>query len=171
VISKGQNNIMNRFGVFASKGLEPEHGRDFIFIDSPECWVAIRAVGTKFVVNNEPLMQAYRKLGDFYQPEDNLQPVIIEAATPGDYEDFAEFKLVVTQAKLVSKAGSHTYFSLSGDEFTMFDDRSCPKINGRKIDYNPDMAYDSRYVKSKWDSGIVKISAGGTEKILNFKAE
>jgi len=171
VIARGQNNKLNQFGVFISKGLKPEYRGDFVFIDSPTCWVAIRAVGTRFLADDQPLKEAHRELGDFYLPEDNLQPVIIEAAAPGDYGDFAEFKSRATQAKLLSEGGAHTYGSLSGDQFTMFDDRRAPLINGKPIDYNPPMAYDSRYVKSEWDSGRVTISVGGTEKVLDFMVD
>jgi hypothetical protein len=32
------------------------------------------------------------------------------------------------------------------------------------------MAYNSRYIKSEWDSGVVKITVGGTETTLDFMA-
>jgi len=43
-----------------------------------------------------------------------------------------------------------------------------PFVDGERIDYAPDMVLDSPYLKSKYESGIVKISKGDRELILNF---
>ncbi len=158
------------FGIYISKGLMEKtevHG-DFLFINSPRCWVAVRAVGTRFIKADSKLTPGQQKLGSFFSMENDLNPIIIEAADPGSYENFQTFRKAAEKAEVRSTKGKHIYHALSGDVFVMRDDRSNPTINNQKISYNPSMAYLSRYVNSKWDSGIVKISAGGTEKILHF---
>jgi hypothetical protein len=50
----------------------------------------------------------------------------------------------------------------------MYDDRSMPMIDNAKVNYNPAMAYDSRYIQSAWDSGVVRISAAGMDRTLDF---
>lgn len=157
-------------GIYISKGLKDyaEHNGSFIFIKSPVAWVAVRAVGTGFVKSNQTLTKKYQDCGDFYRLEDEDQPLIIEAADAETYTDFDAFKSAVEKAVLSSADGKHSYASLSGDTLAMFDDRSAPMINGKKINYNPPMAYESPYVRSKWDSSRITLSAGGTEKVLDF---
>jgi len=169
-VSPRRNNKLYPYGIFISKGLETytKLSNDFIFINSPTTYVAVRAVGTQFVPGSQLLKKDFQDDGFFYKLENDLQPLIIEAAEPGEYKNFEEFTEAVISAQLVSENGTHSYASLSGSELTMYDDRSRPMICGRKINYNPNMAYDSRYIKSKWDSGVIIISAGGMEKVLDF---
>jgi hypothetical protein len=166
----GSNNTNLPMGIFISSGLKSstEHKGDFLFIKSPGCWVAVRSAGGDFTLANRLLLDNLKSKGDFYRPVNDLQPMIIEAANPESYESFDAFKKAATGATLVFKKGQHSYQSLSGDLLTMHDDRSKPQINGTAINYNPATAYDSRYVKSKWDSGVIEISAGGMKSVLDF---
>lgn len=173
----GRDNSTIPMGIFISSGLREyaDHNGAFLFIHSPRCWVAVRAVGTDFILSNQFLKSSVSSKsevkGDFYRMTNDHQPLIIETADPGSYTSIEAFKKAVLSAELVSKEGKHAYSSLSGDQLTMYDDRSTPRINNEEINYNPAMAYDSRYVKSKWDSGRVTISAGGMETILDFMLE
>jgi hypothetical protein len=133
--------------------------------------VAVRSAGGDFTLSNRLLLESLKSKGDFYRPANDLQPMIIEAADPGTYKSYDAFKKAAIGAKLTFNKGAHSYQSISGDQFTMFDDRSKPQINQKPIDYNPGLAYASRYVKSKWDSGVVEISAGGVTTVLNFMAK
>lgn len=166
----GIDNTQLPMGIYISNGLQEstEHSGSFLFVESPNCWVAVRAVDTNFELSNKTLAQKHQVKGNFFKLKNEDQPIIIEVAEPGAYESFESFKAAASSAKLVSRDGTYTYHSLSGDRLTLFDDRSYPEINGEEIEYNPKMAYDSPYVKSVWDSGIVTISAGGDVKTLDF---
>lgn len=169
----GIDNTKLPMGIYLSRGLkeETELGGDFLFIKHPKCWVAVRAVGTEFLESNGILVKNHKDNGFFYRMKDEDKPLILEVAEPSSYKSFEQFKAAVVQAKLVSANGQHHYSTLSGDQFAMFDDRSKPKINDQEIEYNPETAYNSAYVKSEWDRGIVTISAGGIEKILDFRIQ
>jgi hypothetical protein len=52
------------------------------------------------------------------------------------------------------------YFNLSNNEMSM--------VDGQRIDYAPDMVFDSPFIKSTYNSGIVKISKGDQEMVLDF---
>lgn len=171
--SKKTDNRKFPMGIYISNGLmeHTEAQGDFIFINSPRCWVVIRAVGTHFIKSDSKLAPNHARLGSFFGMEDDLSPVIIEAADPGSHQSFQTFREAARAAALKSGDGRHVYHSLSGDVFGMHDNRSNPTIDGREINYNPRMAYSSPYVRSEWDSGIVKISVGGIEKILDFVAK
>lgn len=169
----GRDNSGTPMGIFVSSGLREytEQAGDFLFINSPRCWVAVRSTGGDFTLSNRLLSKNQEAKGDFYKPANDFQPVIIEAADPGTFVSFETFKKAALGAALASIHGRCSYASLSGDQLTMFDDRAKPRINEMEINYNPEMAYDSRYVKSHWDSGVVEITVRGTKKVLNFMAE
>lgn len=166
----GANNTNLPMGIFVSKGLKSctEHTGDFLFVKSPGCWVAVRSAGGDFALSNRLLVDNLDSKGKFYKPANDLKPLIIEVAEPGSYKSFDTFKKAAMGAKLTLDKGEHSYKSLSGDLLSMFDDRAKPQFNQKPIDYNPGMAYVSPYVKSKWDSGVVEISAGGMTAVLNF---
>jgi len=170
VWSEASDNTKHPMGVFVSKRLKPYTTTDgeFIFINGPSTWVAVRAVDTTLTPADELLTKGQQQAGTFYRLENENQPVIIEAAERGDYENFTAFKMAVKRATLVHQKGAHHYDSLSGDRLSMFDDRAQPMINGETINYNPAMAYDSRYISSLWDSGIITVNAGGKEYVLDF---
>jgi hypothetical protein len=52
------------------------------------------------------------------------------------------------------------YFNLANNEMSM--------VDGQRIDYAPDMVFDSPFIKSTYNSGIVKISKGDLELVLDF---
>lgn len=48
--------------------------------------------------------------------------------------------------------------------------QATPTINGRPIDYAPDKVFDSPFLISEYNSGVVTISKGERRKVLNFNA-
>jgi hypothetical protein len=52
------------------------------------------------------------------------------------------------------------YFNLANEEISM--------IDGERIDYSPDMLFDSPFIKSKYKSGVIKISKDDKELVLDF---
>jgi hypothetical protein len=165
-----QNNANFPMGVYISDGLRRHTSLegDFIFINSPTAWVAVRAAGSEFTPANDVLEPQHARSGTFYRLEDENLPVIIEAAEHSDYPSFEAFKTAVRSAALRQSDGAHHYESLSGDRLSMFDDRSLPRINGEVIDYTPSIAYSSRYTHSDWDSGVITVTVAGRQHVLDF---
>ena len=44
-----------------------------------------------------------------------------------------------------------------------------PEVNGETIDLAPEKVYDSPFVDSEWESGVVTLRYGGEERTLKFK--
>jgi hypothetical protein len=168
--SPGSDNTGLPMGVFISEGLAPYtvHEEDFIFINGPTVWVAVRVAGSVFVPDNSILERRHANAGTFYRLERDTAPVIIEATERSDYQSFEAFRSAARAASLIQAEGAYHYESLSDDRLSMFDDRSFPRINNKIIDYTPDIAYSSRYVASDWDSGIIIVEVGGKRHVLDF---
>jgi hypothetical protein len=57
----------------------------------------------------------------------------------------------------------------NSDELTMYCDQlRLPEINNSPIDLAPKLVFDSPFVQSKWNSGVVTITYGQDKKVLNF---
>jgi hypothetical protein len=54
------------------------------------------------------------------------------------------------------------YFNLANNEM--------PMAGGRRIDYTPEMLFDSPYLQSEYRSGIVHIRKGKQDMVLDFNA-
>lgn len=103
---------------------------------------------------------------------DSTSPVIMEVAQAADYmELFAVFQSAVMAHPLpVVNGNTMTYTGFaSGDNFTFYTDISAlPKINGQTINLAPEKVYNSPYLSSLWDSGVVTISKDNRSVELNF---
>jgi hypothetical protein len=168
--SPRQDNSRLPMGVYISDGLRRHTTVEggFIFINSPTTWVAVRVAQGEFVPANQRLEPRHARAGTFYGLENETAPVIIEAAEHSEHRTFEAFKAAARAAALSHADGVYRYASLSGDVLSMFDDRSTPMINRTAIDYEPEVAYSSRYVFSDWDSGIIRVTVAGGEHVLNF---
>ena len=63
-----------------------------------------------------------------------------------------------------------TYTGLGNDRFKFFANQSNrPQINGTAIDLGPDKVYNSPFVQSGWDSGVVTIQFGDKKRVLDFR--
>ena len=58
------------------------------------------------------------------------------------------------------ESAKEMYFNLANEEISM--------VDGKRIDYSPDMLFDSPYIKSNYKSGIIRISKGDKDLVLDF---
>jgi hypothetical protein len=102
---------------------------------------------------------------------DEYSPVIIEVARKNDFPTLDAFRKAVLALPLETEKGNLSYTGLGGDRFTFFADQSQPpQVNGKPLNYAPGKVYDSPFVQSDWDSGVVTIQKGGRKLVLDFNA-
>lgn len=109
--------------------------------------------------------------------KDNYAGMIFEASRRVHHKTLEDFIIDVLDNSLVldktvvpgfhilrykgcGENAKEIYFNLANNEMSMMD--------GQRIDYSPDMVFDSPFIKSKYNSGIVKISKGDQELVLDF---
>ena len=99
--------------------------------------------------------------GEWLRCSDEFTPVILEVAEKKDFVDQAAFRRAVVALPVKIGKTRLKYRGLGGDEFVFYLDQSTPPtVNGKPIDYQPEMAFDSPFVQSQWDSGVVTIAKG-----------
>ena len=154
----------------------PIRERDLVFVETEGAYSVIRVVGSGFKlvnksVSNPSLEGPIRTSppGHVVIPDDEFAPVILEVVAKTTAKSFEAFKSVARSLQPVINGGVLEYESLYGDRLT-FDSsyRSIPTINGQPVNYAPDKVFDSPFLVSQYDSGVITIQKGELRKVLDF---
>ncbi len=101
---------------------------------------------------------------------DNLySPVIIEVGQKTDYTSYTAFQDKVLALPLAYDGKVLTHTSIYGDNLVFYADKSSlPKINNQPIDLRPTNVFDSPFIKSVYNSGVIEISKNKRKLVLDF---
>jgi hypothetical protein len=154
---------------FSKAGLTPPvtEGR-WIFTAAPGAYTAVHVVRGAFAWIDEPK----EKFGRWVRCADETSPVIVEVAAKSDFPDLAAFQRALLGRTPTLDGEVLSYTGRQGDRLTLFlDQRQPPQIKGRPVDLSPPRVYDSPFVQSAWDSGLVTVQKGGRRVVLDFNVE
>ncbi len=166
--------------VFISqRGLaEPVEKGDTVFIDGGTAYAAIRVPkgGWKWReggLDYEAETGGQRKgpAGKVMQLNQEFAPVILEVMNQQQAGSFASFQKMVMANKPVMKDQLLSYRSIYGEALTLdMSQQKVPTINDKPVDYAPKKVYDSPFLSSDYDSGVVTIRKGGRTRVLDFNS-
>ncbi len=155
---------------------DEEHGlwnrveeNGWVFVEAAGAYAAVRAArGGHGWTGSEDRFDH----GGWMVPEDDFTPVIIEVARKRDYEDYGAFRDAVMELspEWEGEGRVMTYTGLYGDTFTFYADHSSlPEVNNRPVDLAPDKVFDSPFIQSDWNSGVVVLTKDGRKRVLDFR--
>jgi len=154
--------------IWFSADLERAEAGGWVFAEAPRAFAAVRVVrgGTHW---EEPAPHD-RVEGAWLTCEDPFTPIILEVVRKRDAADLAAFKTMILANPLSLDGKALRYRSgHTGDAFVLHTDWSRPpEINGRPIDFRPPKVYDSPFIQSEWDSGVVVLRKGRRRVVLDF---
>jgi len=161
--TKGKDKPQEWRVFFSTAGLsEPVQKKSWVFSEAKNAYIGVCVVQGKSSFEQS-------NFGQWLVCEDNLTPIIIEVGRKSDYADFSTFQKKAMNQPFSFEKSMLSYKTLDGDTLTFYCDQSrLPKINNSRIDLAPKLVFDSPFVQSKWNSGVVTIKYGQDEKILNF---
>ena len=161
----------------SKEGLKSPIQKDnLVFTESSGAYVAIRPGWGKSKVT-ERRFGAKKKNGNFsgtpyghvVTPDDEFIPMIVEVMAKKDVVNFEAFTAMVEKTQPKVKNGLLTYKTIYGDTLTLDTKyKKIPTINGKKVNYEPNMVYDSPFKHSEYLSGIVTIEKGKRKVVLDF---
>jgi hypothetical protein len=103
--------------------------------------------------------------GSFLLLKSPTSPVITLASDAADYgHDFAAFKAAV-QAQPVHWADGVLRFAT----ITFYGPARAGEINGRPVNLAPARGYDSPFIRSAWNSGLIHLRHGNATALLDFR--
>jgi len=151
---------------FSAEGLStPVEEKNWVFTESDGAYAALHVVNGAYHWEDGNA----RDNGKWLYCDDEYSPIILEAGLKSDYKSFEKFKAKVIGNQLLYKNNLLEYTGIYGDKFTFYADYSkVPQVNGKPIDYAPEKVYDSPFLKSDWNSGVVHIQKGTRQLDLDF---
>jgi hypothetical protein len=151
---------------FSRDGLsEPIQEGPWYFSEADSAYAAVRVVLGEAAFDEAPT----DKRAHILTCADDMSPVILEVARKTDFPDFKTFRNTVQALPLQFDGNILTYTGLSKDRFKFFADQSdLPQINDTPIDLGPKKVYNSPFVQSDWNTGIVTIQFGDEKHVLDF---
>ncbi len=163
---KTSKNVTQHRVWFSREGLsEPIEEGSWYFAEADSAYAAVNVVSDEAAFEDDATDQRARILTCV----DDFSPVILEVARKADFPDFITFRENVQALSFQFDGTVLTYTGLSKDRFTFFADQSDrPQINDAPIDLGPEKVYDSPFVQSDWDSGVVTIQFCDNNRVLNF---
>ncbi len=154
---------------FSRPGLGNRQEKDgWVFVEAAGAYAAVRPVAGEY---RWKTVEGWAP-GDWLCCTDSVSPIIIEVASKKQFADYGAFQAALLAAPIRFADRVLTYTGLSGDRFTFYADYSrVPQVNGQPIDYAPQRVFDSPFVESEWDSGMVTIRKGERKITLDFNSQ
>jgi hypothetical protein len=145
----------------------------WIFIHASKTFAAYRVIEARHTWQhvNDPSV-----FGDFITFTKPDAPFVLEAAEAGDYDgDFARFQQDILDNQITHMLDSVTYESCSNGKkgpssqpFTLtLRYGKLPLLDGKPIELENYGTFDSPYLNSGWDSGIVKLCFGSHQLTID----
>ena len=154
---------------FSEEGLSiPTIEDDWVFTESEGAYAALKAVkgGIYWSDKKETVP------GKWLYCEDEYTPVILEVAQKSDFKSFEEFKKKLKSLKIIFENEILNYTGIYGDTFTFYADYShAPEINGATVNYAPTKAFNSPFLYSEWNSGVIHIQKGERKLVLDMGSQ
>jgi len=154
--------------VWFSADLKRVEEGGWVFAEAPRAFAAVRAVRGK--TKWEAPAAHDRAKGAWLTCADESTPVILEVVPKSAVSDFATFRRTVCANPLEVHGGILRYASRHyGNELLLHMDWSRPpEVNGKPLDYQPAKVFDSPFIESDWDSGVVVLKKGRRRLVLDF---
>jgi hypothetical protein len=151
---------------FSRQGLsEPVEQEGWVFVEADGAYAAVCVVEGGYTWDDPE----DRPRGCWLRCTNDLSPIVFEVSDKEAFGDLGSFQAAVAESNLEVADGILQYQGISGDRFTFFTDYSAPpKINSQTVDYAPSKVYDSPFLQSDWDSGVITISYAESTRVLDF---
>ena len=155
---------------------QPVTEDNVVYVEAPGAYAAIR-VGKggykledkRFTYEKPPGKVSTTPRAWIVTPDDEYTPVILEVMAKSDVENLAAFKAKVQATKPSIETSTLTYTTIYGDTLTLdISYQEVPTINGKPVDYAPKKVFDSPFLNADYNSGVVTISKGTRNKVLDF---
>ena len=93
----------------------------------------------------------------------------LEVMAKTEVESFSAFKKKVKGCSPQYEGAVLSYESIYGDTLTLDTSyKQTPTVNGKPIEYKSEKVFDSPFLKSEYDSGVVTIEKGSRKRVLDF---
>jgi hypothetical protein len=149
---------------------KPVEEDGIVFVEAEGAYAAVRVVKGGFEWMKRPFdTKRFIPENITMILNDAYSPVILEVMAKSDVKSLDAFKRLVKTCKIDMQGPVIRYKTVYGDTLT-FDSSyaTTPTINDKPVDYAPKKVFESPFLDSEYDSGVVTISKGERRLILDF---
>jgi len=173
---KGNKGAAEMLVWFSIEGLtEPVHEEGIVFVEAEGAYAAVRVPygdfkwsGGSYTTISKTGNRTTRP-GRVLVPGDEYAPVILEVMAKSDVKTLEEFKAKVKACHARMDGDVLHCTTIYGESLTFDTSQALvPTINGKPVNYAPAKAYESPFLGSDWNSGVVTITKGERQKVLDF---
>lgn len=174
---KGHKGAAEMIVWITSEGLSnPIEQDDMVFLESEGAFAVIRIPtgGYKwrqeaYELTKETGGRSRASGGRILSLNKEFAPVILEVMSKPEAGDLNSFIKKVKATRPVMKGKQLEFRTIYGDLLTLdTSQKSVPTINGKPVNYAPAQVYDSPFLQSVYDSGVVTITKGKRKRVLDF---
>lgn len=138
----------------------------WVFASYGSAYAAIKVLDGGFIWRND---EEPARAGQWMVLQNEYSPVVMEIGRAGDFSSFTAFQDQTLANPLSFASSTVNYQSTLGDTLTLYSNYSqSPKVNGVTLNFKPTKAYDSPFVSSDFDSGVVNVQKGNRQVTLDF---
>ena len=151
---------------FGGDGFSNGVKRDgWLFVETKGAYAAVRPAKGGFALQSD-----VDSIADTWMDiENDDSPVVIEVARKKWFDSYEAFQNAILKLAWEWRKGTLHYKGLYGNEFVFYaEDKKLPEVDGKTVDLAPEKVYDSPFVQSEWNSGVVAISKGDRKLVLDF---
>ena len=154
------DNVRNMRVCF-SEDLEREEYQGWILAKAARAFAAVKVVRGGFHWADSRWLQC----------DDEYSPVIIESVRQSDFESYEQFKQCIGRQEVVVSDEEICYQGLRGSgRFTFYWNSDRPPLwNDRPFDLAPNYTFSSPFMNQAWASGLVRITKGDRELVIDVR--
>jgi len=151
--------------VFFSKaglsGMVERNG--WVFVVSKGAYAAVKCVSKSYRWEEDVD-------GKWLLCENEFTPIIMEVVSKNEYDNYKQFQDKILSLPMVFDDKTLKYKSSYNDAFVFHADFSrLASVNNSTIDIQPKLVFDSPFIKSVFNSGVVEIKKNRRKLILDFR--
>jgi len=154
--------------VWFSDDLERVEEGGWVFVEAPRAFAAVRVVRGETAW--EPPTPHERAEGAWLVCKDEYTPILLEVVRKDAVSSFEAFRRSVCASALTVRGNELRYASRHYEaELCLYTDASRPpEVDGRPLDMRPAKVFDSPFIESEWDGGVVVLKKGRRRLVLDF---
>lgn len=141
----------------------------WVFMEAEAAYAAVRPARSGYTW--QPSEDRF-DFGEWLVPGDSFSPVIIEVARNSDIPSYAAFRNAIKHRPNGWDGDDFHYRGLEGHLLVLPTDYSrLPEIDGIPINPNPPRVFESPFMQSEWDSGVVEVRKDSRRLTYDFNAK
>ncbi len=142
--------------------IEEEDGWIFGYVPDGDGYIAVKP--TKGKVKEWKDYQYGSSIKGAHFTERRM-PVIMQAGSSSEYGTYQAFKEAVKNTSFTWNSFTELeYKTINGDVLTIYTDTTCPKINGKDLDLEPENMIASPYLNGEYGTGVYQLTNMQEEK-------